>query len=61
MSESQKSCNPHINSYLPAILKEYKAGWRIEYFAVNPQTGILERKQVKLTRIVSRFKFFYGL
>jgi len=56
MSESQKSQNYHINSYLPAVLKEHKSRWEIEYWVLNPQTEKLCRKQIKLTRIISRFK-----
>lgn len=55
MSENQKSYNSHVNSFLPAVLKEYKAGWRIEYFVLNPQTETMERKQIKVSRICSRF------
>lgn len=42
--------------YLPAVLKENKSGWLIEYYVENPQTKILTRKQIRLTRLVSRYK-----
>ena len=44
-----------INGYLPAVLKEYKSRWEIEYYVVHPQTKLLTRKQIKLNRIVSRY------
>lgn len=44
-----------INGYLPAVLKENKSGWVIEYYVVNPQTEILTRKQIKVNRIVQRY------
>ena len=45
-----------INRYLPAILKENLSGWIIEFYVIHPQTELLTRKQIKLTRIVSRYK-----
>lgn len=45
-----------INAYLPAVLKENKSGWIIEYYATHPITLILTRKQIRLQRIVSRYK-----
>jgi integrase len=49
-----KSC--FTANYLPAILKEYKSGWIIEYYVENPATHKLERKKIRLTRLVSRYK-----
>jgi len=37
-------------NYLPAILKEYKSGWIIEYYVENPSTQELCRKKIKLQR-----------
>ncbi len=42
-------------TYLPAQLKEYGSDWRIEYYCINPQTERLERKQIKVNRIIKRF------
>lgn len=47
--------NNAINSYLPAVLKENKSGWIIEYYAEHPTTHILARKQIKLQRIIGRY------
>ena len=58
MSIHQQSTdrNNNVNSYLPAILKENKSGWIIEYYVTHPQTKILTRKQIRLSRIVARYK-----
>jgi len=57
MSIHQQSTDRNnVNSYLPAILKENKSGWVIEYYVVHPQTEVLTRKQIRLSRIVSRYK-----
>ncbi len=59
MSTPQKNQNYQtacISSYLPAILKENKSGWIIEYYASHPVTQILTRKQIRLQRIVTRYK-----
>ncbi len=45
----------HKYSYLPAVLKENKSGWLIEYYVEHPQTKELTRKQIRLTRLVSRY------
>ena len=56
MSISEKITYRHnVNSYLPAVLKENKSGWIIEYYVVNPQTELLARKKIKLNRVVSRY------
>ena len=39
-----KSCL--TSNYLPAILREYKSGWIIEYYSKNPLTKKLERKKL---------------
>ena len=52
--ESVKSCLS--SNFLPAILREYKSGWIIEYYIENPMTKKLERKKMKLTRLISRYK-----
>jgi len=44
------------SNFLPAILREYKSGWIIEYYVEHPATHNLERKKIKLTRLVSRYK-----
>ena len=49
-----KSCL--TSNFLPAILREYKSGWIIEYYAEHPMSKNLERKRIKLTRLVSRYK-----
>lgn len=41
--------------YLPAVLKENKSGWLIEYYVEHPQTKELTRKQIRLTRLVTRY------
>jgi len=53
-NEIVKSCL--ISNYLPAMLREYKSGWIVEYYAENPLSKNLERKRIKLTRLVSRYK-----
>ena len=40
--------------YYPAILKEYKYGWRIEYYVRHPIHKTMEQKQVKVQSYVSR-------
>jgi hypothetical protein len=53
-NEIVKSCL--TSNFFPAILKEYKSGWIIEYYVENPIIHTLERKKIKLTRLVSRYK-----
>lgn len=43
-------------SYLPAVLKEYSAGWRVEYWVTDPQNNKLVRQQFRIQRITKRFK-----
>ncbi len=40
--------------YAPAVLKEYRSGWRIEYYVTNPITGELVRRQEKVQHYVNR-------
>ena len=60
MSESKvkkeivKSCL--TSNFLPAMLREYKSGWIIEYYVEHPLSHKLERKKVRLTKLVSRYK-----
>ena len=42
--------------YLPAVLREYSGGWRIEYWVLDPLTNKLVRQQVRAQRIAKRFK-----
>ena len=52
--ETVKSCL--ASNFLPAMLKGYKSGWVIEYYAENPLTKKMERKKFKINRLVSRYK-----
>jgi len=52
--EVVKSCL--TSNFLPAMLREYKSGWIVEYYAENPLTKKMERKKLKLTKLVSRYK-----
>ena len=52
--EVVKSCL--TSNFLPAILREYKSGWIVEYYVENPITHNLVRKKVRLTKLVSRYK-----
>ena len=60
MSESEvkkeivKSCL--TSNFLPAVLREYKSGWIVEYYVEHPFTHKMERKKIRLTRLVSRYK-----
>jgi len=54
-NEIVKSCL--TSNYLPAMLREHKGGWIIEYYVENPISHELVRKKVKLTRLVSRYKY----
>jgi hypothetical protein len=44
-----------ITDFLPAVLKQNKSGWLIKYYAKNPHTSTLYRKQIKLGRLVTRY------
>ena len=54
LSQTPPTRENSIN-YLPAVLKENKTGWLIEYYAQNPQTNKLKRKQIRLERLVRRY------
>jgi len=41
--------------YLPAALHKYPSGWLIDYYVEDPQTQKLQRKKIKVTRIMSRY------
>lgn len=41
--------------YLPAALQKYPSGWLIDYYVENPATQKLQRKKIKLMRVMSRF------
>ena len=43
-----------ITKYLPALVKETKAGLMIEYYVLNPSSGTMERKRMRLTKLVKR-------
>ena len=43
-------------NYLPAVLKEYKSGWIIEYYVEDPATQELARKKIRLQRLMQRYK-----
>lgn len=53
---SSDSVVQNVILYLPAVIKEYKAGWRIEYWCFNPQKKQLVRQQIRIGSIVARFK-----
>lgn len=42
-------------NYLPATLKTNKSGWLIEYYVENPQTQELQRKKIRLQRLLDRY------
>ena len=43
-------------SYLPAVVKQTEAwGLHIEYYIMNPATEVLERRRVRITRLVKRY------
>lgn len=43
-----------ITKYLPALVKETKAGLMIEYYVLNPATGEMVRKRMRLSKLVKR-------
>ena len=55
ISEKILKCGLSSN-FLPAILREYKSGWIIEYYVEHPATHNLEREKIRLTKLVSRYK-----
>ena len=50
MSTSQQKIFFHAQGYLPAELHEGKR-WEVVYYALDPQTGKLARKQIRFNRI----------
>ncbi|MDR0873482.1 MAG: hypothetical protein LBN27_08490 [Prevotellaceae bacterium] len=53
MSNSQNIFHAgEITRYIPAILHEQKCGvWKIEYYALNPQTKKLQRMRIRVDKI----------
>jgi hypothetical protein len=45
-----------ITKFLPAKLKENTSGWVIEYYALHPQKNVLQRKQIRIRRIETRYR-----
>ncbi|MCL2132359.1 MAG: hypothetical protein FWH36_07925 [Lentimicrobiaceae bacterium] len=43
-------------NYLPAILKENKSGWLVEYYVEHPVHHNLVRKTKKVNHVVKRYK-----
>ena len=43
-------------NYLPAILRENKSGWLIEYYVEHPVEHNLVRKTIKVNHLVKRYK-----
>ena len=43
-------------NFLPAVLREYKSGWIVEYYVEHPISHKLERKKIRLSKLVSRYK-----
>ena len=43
-----------ITKYLPALVKETKAGLMVEYYVMNPATGEMVRKRMRLSKLVKR-------
>ena len=39
-----------LRKYLPAVLRQSKVGWYIEYYAFNQVSNNLERKRIKVNR-----------
>lgn len=42
-------------NYLPAILREYKSRWMIEYYVEHPIEKKMVRKTIRVNRILSRY------
>lgn len=55
MSIATQTLQLQFTSFIPAILRENKAGWYIEYYCENPLTKKLERKTIKMNWIAKRF------
>lgn len=53
---SLKHLNNHFSTdYLPAVLREYKSGWLIEYYVEHPIEHKMVRKIQKVNRILNRY------
>ena len=46
-----------VPNFLPAILREYKSGWIVEYYVEHPTSHKLERKKIRLNKLTSRYKY----
>ena len=59
MSTSQKHLNTAIvtqaTNYLPAVFRECKSEWFVEYYIENPINKAMERKKVKVNRLANRY------
>lgn len=59
MSTNQKHLNTAIvtqaTNYLPAVFRECKAEWFVEYYIENPITHQMERKKIKVNRLANRY------
>lgn len=49
------SKNRYSTNYLPAVLREYKSRWVIEYYVEHPIEQKMVRKTIKVNRILSRY------
>lgn len=45
-----------LTNYLPAMLKEFRSGWVIEFYVEHPETCRLVRKRIKLQRLICRYR-----
>lgn len=53
---SEKHTKDRVSTnYLPAVLKEYKSRWVIEYYVEHPIEQRMVRKTIKVNRILSRY------
>ena len=52
---SQGKIIEELFGYVPAVLKEYKDYWCIEYYAKNPITNDFKRKREKVTHYVTKY------
>ncbi|MCB9017911.1 MAG: hypothetical protein WCU80_03495 [Paludibacteraceae bacterium] len=55
--DSQNTSTLNGFNYLPARLHEYdKDDWQIEYYIQNPVTNRLERKRIRVNKILKQYK-----
>ena len=52
---SQGNIIGELFGFVPAVLKEYKEYWCIEYYVKNPITNEFKRKREKVTNYVARY------